>query len=79
MKKGGKDGNYVQAHGAEGGDSINEYALKSSIFVEDDDLCVTGRSKCSLHGPIRNFPYGIDVRIAMTNDGFNKILPNDRR
>jgi hypothetical protein len=31
MKKGGKDGNYVQAHGAEGGDSINEYALKACI------------------------------------------------
>jgi len=44
MKKGGKDGNYVQAHGAEGGDSINEYALKSSIFVEDDDLRSSGSS-----------------------------------
>ena len=44
MKKRGKDGNYVQAHGAEGGDSINEYALKSSIFVGFNFLWTTGRS-----------------------------------
>jgi len=34
MKKDGKEWNYVQAHDAEREDSINDYDLKSCIFIK---------------------------------------------
>jgi hypothetical protein len=46
-----KNGICLQTHEAEGGDIINDYALKSGFFAKRDGLWMQGRKTCRPFDP----------------------------